>query len=179
MVGELDVLGIVSRRLTDLRIDFMLTGSFAMAFYATPRMTRDIDVVVALRGEDVSRLVEALTPDFYVDAAMAQAAVAAERLFNVLHLDSGIKVDFIVRKTTEYRQLEFSRRKPMDLPGIGTWIVSREDLILSKLVWARDTGSELQRRDVRALLDESVDVDYIERWAGPLGVQALLRELRQ
>ena len=44
MVGELDVLGIVSRRLTDLRIDFMLTGSFAMAFYATPRMTRDIDV---------------------------------------------------------------------------------------------------------------------------------------
>src|ERR1044072_8836867 len=152
MVGELDVLGIVSRRLTDLHIDFMLTGSFAMAFYATPRMTRDIDVVVALGGQDVERLVDALTPDFYVDAAVAHAAVAAERLFNVLHFDSGIKVDLIVRKTTEYRQVEFARRKRIDLPGAATWIVSREDLLLSKLVWARDTGSELQRRDVRSLL---------------------------
>jgi hypothetical protein len=141
-------------------------------------MTRDLDLVVALRGQDVERLVAALTPDFYVDAAVAHAAVASERLFNVLHLDSGIKVDFIVRKTSEYRRVEFSRRKAIELQGAETWIVSREDLILSKLVWARDTGSELQRRDVRGLLDESVDFGYIERWAAVLDVQALLCELR-
>jgi len=74
-------------------------------------------------------------------------AVRAERLFSLMHLASGIKVDLIVRKAAPYRQLEFSRRQPVDLAGIKTWIVSREDLILSKLVWARDSGSELQLRE--------------------------------
>lgn len=179
MTAELDVLGIVSRRLADIGVEFMLTGSFALAFYATPRMTRDIDIVIALREQDVDRLAAAFSADFYVDAASARAAVEQETLFNLLHFDSGIKVDFIVRKNDEYRQLEFSRRKSIDLPGFGTWIVSHEYLILSKLVWARDTESELQRRDVRALLDGPVDIEYLERWATRLGVQELLPELRE
>jgi len=49
--------------------------------------------------------------------------------------------------------------------GISTWITSREDLILSKLVWGLDTGSEMQLRDVRTLIDESVDWSYLKDWA--------------
>ncbi len=177
MVGELDVLGIVSGRLTHLGVAFMLTGSYAMAYYATPRMTRDLDLVVALNESNIDRIVSAFSPDFYVDGDAARAAVASQRLFNLLHLESGVKVDFIVQKHVEFRQLEFSRRQAVDLNGVATWIVSREDLILSKLVWARDAGSELQRRDVRALLDSSVDLAYVERWAERLDVASLLREL--
>ena len=64
----------------------------------------------------------------------------------------------------------------MTIAGADVWVVSREDLILSKLLWARDSGSELQRRDVRSLL---VDVDdaYLTAWAGRLGVDQLLREV--
>lgn len=51
---------------------------------------------------------------------------------------------------SEYRHAEFERRKSVEFAGISTWITSREDLILSKLVWARDTGSEMQLRDVRS-----------------------------
>jgi hypothetical protein len=57
-----------------------------------------------------------------------------------MHLDSAIKVDLIVRKNSEYRQTEVERRKSVEFAGISTWITSREDLILSKLVWARDSG---------------------------------------
>ena len=63
-----------------------------------------------------------------------------------------IKIDFIVRKDTPYRAAEFERRRRVPMPGFEAWIVSREDLILSKLAWAKDSGSELQRRDVAALL---------------------------
>jgi hypothetical protein len=55
--------------------------------------------------------------------------------------------------------------------------VSREDLILSKLLWARESGSEMQRRDIRLLLDGDLDLDYLERWAKDLGVTGLLEEL--
>lgn len=58
------------------------------------------------------------------------------------------------------------------------WIVSREDLILSKLVWAQDTGSELQRRDVQALLQGPVHQPYLDSWAQRLDVMTLLKSLR-
>lgn len=177
MATELDVLGLVSDRLSAHDVPFMLTGSFALAYYATPRMTRDLDLVVEIDERAVDSLVAAFALDFYIDADDARAAARSERMFNLMHLESGIKVDFIVRKSAEYRRLEFSRRQPVAIAGIRTWIVSREDLILSKLVWALESGSELQRRDVRALLAEAVDLDYVRQWATPLGVAALLDEL--
>jgi hypothetical protein len=149
-----------------------------MARYTVPRMTRDLDIVVALGPRDVPQVVAAFAGDFYVDAEIAAAAIAAERLFNLMHYGSGIKVDLIVRKSSEYRLLEFSRRQQIEMGHVATWIVSREDLILSKLVWARDAGSELQRRDVRQLLSGPVDNGYLGRWAPILGVESLLEEVR-
>ena len=177
MATELDVLRIVSDRLTAAHLPFMLTGSFALAFYATPRMTRDLDIVVALTDGDVAALVEAFAGDFYVDAESAREAVQSERLFNLMHLESGIKVDLIVRKSDEFRQVEFARRQPVSFAGVDTWIVSREDLILSKLVWSRDSASELQRRDVVSLLVGPLDREHLDRWAPRLGVDAQLRQL--
>jgi len=78
---------------------------------------------------------------------------------------------------SEYRHAEFERRKSVEFAGISTWITSREDLILSKLVWARDTGIGVQLRDVRTLIDESVDWLYLKNWAAKLGVAAKLDEV--
>ena len=61
--------------------------------------------------------------------------------------------------------------------GVKTWIVSREDLILSKLVWAKESGSELQRRDVKTLLDDSMDSAYLKQWSARLGVEQALKEI--
>ena len=141
-------------------------------------MTRAIDIVVAMRGEDVPQLVAAFSPDFYVDGDDARNAVRSERLFNLMQYGSGIKVDLIVRKSSEYRALEFSRRRRVTMGAIETCIVSCEDLILSKLAWARDSASELQRRDVGQLLKGSADLDYLHRWAAALGVESLLEEMR-
>jgi hypothetical protein len=176
MTTELDVLAIVGDRLTARGLPFMLTGSFAMAHYAAPRMTRALDIVVALQPQDVPQVVAAFSADFYIDADAALAAIASERIFNLMHYGSGIKVDLIVRKSSEYRILEFSRRRHVEMGTIGTWIVSCEDLILSKLVWAHAAKSELQLRDVGQLLSGPVDDDYLRTWAPLLGVESLLEE---
>lgn len=178
MTSELEVLGIVSQRLDACGIQYMLTGSFAMAYYATPRMTRDLDLVVALMESDIEPLVANFSADFYIDASAVRLAVKARRLFNLLHLESGIKLDFIVRQDSEFRRVEFARRAQVAFAGVCVWIASREDLILSKLIWAQETDSELQRRDVRALLADSLDQAYLELWAGRLGLLPLLKTLR-
>ena len=178
MTTELGVLGLVSDRLSAANVPFMLTGSFALAYYVTPRMTRDIDIVVALDEHQLEALVAVFAADFYIDADAARDAVLTERMFNLMHLESGVKVDLIVRKSAEYRQVEFARRQSISIANVRTWIVSCEDLILSKLLWARDSNSEMQRRDIRQLLTVgSIDRDYILKWAQRLGVTALLDEL--
>jgi len=120
VANELEVLGLVSDRLAAHELPFMLTGSFALAYYVTPRMTRALDIVLALAEKDVEQLVAAFTPDFYIDADDVRTAIRSERMFNVMHLDSGIKVDLIVRKSSEYRQLELARRQRAEIAGVRT-----------------------------------------------------------
>lgn len=177
MSAELSVLSTVSGRLEGADIAFMLTGSFALTYYATPRMTRDLDFVVACQESDVARLVSLFSSDFYVDEDAARSAIRLQRLFNLLHTQSGIKVDMIVRKDSEYRVTEFNRRRRVQIGTVGTWIASREDLILSKLIWARDASSELQLRDVRALLESTMDTRYINDWASRLNVEDLWQKV--
>jgi hypothetical protein len=88
-------------------------------------------------------------------------------------------VEFIVRKDSEYRQVEFARRRAVRIGDDATWIASQEDLVLSTLVWARDSGSELQQRDVLALLDERLERPYLDHWAERLGVITLLMEIEE
>jgi hypothetical protein len=177
--NELDIVRDVSTRLDGANIGYMLTGSMAMNYYAQPRMTRDIDVVVALRPADAARVVQLFSVDYYVSREAVDSSIANQSLFNLIHNESVIKVDCIVRKQSEYRLVEFNRRQRIKIEDFETWIVSKEDLILSKLFWAKDSHSELQLRDVKNLVSTGCDRDYIQRWTQELGVVNLWQEVEQ
>lgn len=155
----------------------MLTGSMAMNYYAQPRMTRDIDLVVKLGSEQIDILMSTFEEDYYVERRAVARAIAERSMFNLIHNETIIKLDCIVLKSDEYRQEEFARRKLVTLGDFQTWIVSREDLILSKLYWARDSKSELQLRDVKNLLTAECDMPYLYSRAEELGVNGLLAEV--
>ncbi len=179
MNEELEVLKIVTGRLTDAGIPYMITGSVAGNFYAVPRMTRDIDVVVELSGRDVDRLVKVFEKDFYIESAAVEEAVKQRGMFNLIHAEYVIKVDFVVRKDSAYRRMEFSRKKKVSVDDRVLYIVAPEDLILSKLDWAKESRSEVQLTDVRNLLEsvKGLDRRYLGRWAKQLGVETLYREV--
>jgi len=176
MAAELEVLSDVVARLDRAGIPYMLTGSIALSYYAQPRMTRDIDLVVQFAGRDAKAIEALFAPDYYVSDVDITRALTGVSMFNVLHLDKLVKVDLIMRKDIVYRRYEFDRRQKVRMPGFEAWIVSREDLILSKLAWAKDSGSEMQMRDVTALLAADVDRTYLGHWAAELSVLELLRK---
>src|SRR5271155_3603047 len=110
MQDEIEVLRDISSRFESAGIAYMLTGSMAMNYYAQPRMTRDIDIVVALQPADAMRVVQLFSPDYYVSREAVESSIARQSLFNLIHNESVIKVDCIVRKQSEYRLAEFNRR---------------------------------------------------------------------
>lgn len=164
---EIAVLVDVVRRLDRLRISYMLTGSLAMSYYAQPRMTRDIDVVVAITGHDAERLSRDFAGSYYVPDELA-SLIEREGFFNFIHLESVTKIDFIVRRNAAYGLHEFERRQFVDVGGERVAVVSREDLILSKLVWTNASRSETQLRDIRNLTTGDFDREYVARWVGEL-----------
>jgi predicted nucleotidyltransferase len=177
---QLSVLKLVTGRLDAAQIPYMINGSIASGHYGHPRMTRDIDMVVHLEPADAPRLTAALGDEFAADPDAVRAALSRSGMLNVIHREAVVKVDLVVRKDTAYRIEEFERRRRIDVDGHGLWMVSPEDLILSKLVWAKDSRSELQLRDVRSVLrlqKATLDRAYMERWATSLSVRSLLREL--
>ncbi|MCX5801063.1 MAG: hypothetical protein NTX17_06715 [Candidatus Eisenbacteria bacterium] len=180
MDEQLAFLKSIVSRLNSIHIPYMLTGSMAMAVYAPPRMTRDIDFVIECQPQDAERLAKLFESDSYVDVGSIREAATQRSMFNIIHNKWIIKADFIVRKGDEYREEEFGRRRPFDVEGTTIYVVTPEDLILSKLVWSRESSSELHLRDTRAIIDNVTNLDwaYLERWAVALCVAQLLHEVR-
>ena len=179
MNDQLYVLQLVAERLEKAAIPYMVSGSTAMNYYAQPRLTRDIDIIVELAPIDAERIVELFESDFYIDEETVHTAIAQQSVFNVIHNNLIVKVDFIVKKDTLYRKNEFSRRFLVKIDNFKLWLVAAEDLILSKLVWAKDSHSQMQLNDIRNLLASVPDLDlgYIKHWATELNVISLWNEI--
>jgi hypothetical protein len=171
----------VAAQLAGAGIPYMVTGSMAANFYAVPRMTRDIDVVIELSERDVDRITRLFQQEFYIDRDMVQRAVRDHGMFNMIHNALVVKVDCVVRKDTEYRREEFARRRAVSIADQPIFIVAPEDLILSKLDWAKESRSQMQLDDVRNLLRsvQGLDMAYLNRWVNRLGLAALYEEVRQ
>jgi len=170
MLTELDILRDVTRKFEQLNVQYMLTGSLAMSYYSQPRMTRDIDLVVNISKTSVKKMETLFTPDYYISIDSVINAIDNEFMFNLIHTESSIKVDCIVRKQEEYRITEFERRRKIRLTDFDIYIVSKEDLIISKLIWFKESNSELQKRDIKNLLVSGYNNDYLQKWIGRLNV---------
>lgn len=165
-------------RLDGLGVAWYVTGSWALAAYAEPRMTRDIDIVVAATTADYERRVRpAFESDFLVNDPID---VGGSWLGGLIHRREIVRVDLIFGRRDAWSLEAMARRRRLDHPTLGAIsVISAEDLILAKLEWSGGT-SELQLRDVRSLLRlmDELDWAYLERYAADMGMRERLEAVR-
>jgi len=168
--------------LESLGVRYHLGGSYASSLHGFPRQTQDIDVVVELEEGVVSEFTSRLEDKFYVDEIPIRRALRTKGSFNVLHLKTGIKVDFFVRGDSVFDRQEFERHLPelvqLD-PERRVFVKTPEDIVLRKLQWYRQGGevSDRQWTDVLSVIrvqGDRLDREYLERWAEQLGLADLL-----
>lgn len=177
VLEQMNVLQDFTNRLERLGIAYMLTGSMAMVHYAMPRMTADIDIVVEFESSRIEEIIEGFEPDYYIPHSSMRSAVSRSAMFNMLHEKTLVKIDCILRKKDEFQTNAFNRRKTVDFAGFDLSIISHEDLILAKLIWAKKTGSEMQMRDATNLLRSAVEMDYLKLWSNKLAIDETLTEI--
>ena len=181
MSEELEVLKIVTQRLGEAGIDYMISGSIAANYYTIPRMTRDIDIVMELKEENIDKFVSFFEDDFYINKETVTNEVSRQGMFNIIYNRYVFKIDFIIKKSSEYQQSAFSRRKQFLIEQNPMWFISAEDLIISKLIWAKDSYSEMQLQDVRNLMEtvDDLDLGCVEHWIQRLSLEQIYKEATQ
>jgi hypothetical protein len=157
-------------------IAYMITGSLAAAVHGAGRATMDADLVVQVTPAQLARLIYALeVPGRYLSRDAAMEALAHESMFNVIDTETGWKADLIPCKARPFSQAEFARRRSIELDGVRLWIATVEDVIISKLEWAKLGGSARQLEDVAALIrvtGEDLDRPYVDHWVEELRLAA-------
>lgn len=173
----------IAQILERLDIPYIITGGMAVFVWGRPRYTADIDTGIELKAEKVERLVEELMKlgeTGYVDAEAIKDALRTQGEFNFIDSTTGMKVDFWILKEEAFDQSRLQRRVAKEVLGEKVYFSSPEDLILIKLLWAKDSSSSRQLEDVESILAISkgeIDMDYLNQWAKKLGVQDILDNL--
>jgi hypothetical protein len=173
-MDQADLLRHVLAVLESQDVTYALVGSYASAVYGEPRFTHDIDIVVYLTADAAGRLCAAFpAPEFYVSQAAAREAVAFHGQFNVIHPASGNKIDFMMPRNDAWGRIQLTRRirRPI-LPDRDGFVAAPEDVILGKLWYYDEGGSEKHLRDIAAMLQtsaDSIDMKYVDQWALQLG----------
>ena len=171
--GEL--LRLVADALDRLGVAHFVTGSTATITYGEPRFTNDIDIAVRLDALKAEAVCEAFqSPEFYIAPESASRAVRDRSSFNLIHPASGLKVDFMVTDDSPFNASRFKRATRLQLrDGCSVSFATPEDVILKKLEYYREGGSEKHLRDIAGVLRVSgpkIDLDYIATWAIELDV---------
>jgi len=157
-----------------LGVPYFITGSVASSAYGIARATMDVDMVSDLKHRHVRSFVEQLKPSYYIDEDIISHAIHRHSSFNLIHLETMVKVDVFVAKDQPY-QREALRRRRTDTLDEGReddkyYLVSCEDIILSKLDWNRmgREVSERQWNDVLGVLkvqEHSIDTQYLRQYS--------------
>ena len=162
-------------------VPYFVTGSVASIFYGEPRLTNDVDIVVELDVSRVHRMAAAWPTGFYFEPESALQALRPSGQFNVIDPAAGLKADLIVASDGAFDRARFAMARTVEIaPGASAWIAAPEHVILKKLQFYREGGSEEHLRDIAGILKisrDEIDRQEIDRWAPELGVEDLWREL--
>lgn len=156
-------------------IVYRVVGSMASIAYGENRFTNDIDIVAELRLDDVDALCDFFhPPDYFIARHAVEDAIRTRFQFNIIHVTSGLKIDVMLPKQTEYAALEQTRaRRLSDPDGLSAWFAAPEDVILNKLIFFQLGGIEKHLRDIAGIIkvkQDELDVAYLEKWSEKLNV---------
>jgi hypothetical protein len=185
-VTEPDLVGLFVTPLEGLRLDYMITGGVASVIYGDPRFTRDIDLVLGLREGDAGGLLDAFSPsDFYrppLDVLREEIRRPRNGHFNIIHRDTALRADVYLQGDDPLHAWAFERRVRIPLEeDTAIWLAPPEYVVVRKLQYYQESGSDRHLRDVSAMLEisrEKIDLLEVEAWAHRLGLEGAWRAAR-
>lgn len=177
-----EVLKKVINILEKVRTPYMVTGAMAVNYYGKMRTTHDIDIIIEINSFKKERFVKEFQKEFYISDEAIIDAIQRRSSFNLIHNESCLKIDFWMVKNNEFSKLEFQRRKPRDIFNQQVFLITAEDLIITKLNWYKKSESEKHFEDVLGIYQiqkGNLDEKYIIKWTAKQGTLDLWQKIKE
>jgi hypothetical protein len=162
----------------DLEIPHYINSGVAAATYGEPRTTRDLDIVISLPLTQLDAMVQCLENEGFYMPGVEDIRSGQLQTLGITHQETIARADLMLAGTSAFDQVQFNRRRAIDIPGRGTlYLASPEDIILNKLRWGEQSQSEKQWRDVLGILkvqDQTLDFNYLAQQAEVLKLTSML-----
>ncbi|MDP6353656.1 MAG: hypothetical protein QF473_01040 [Planctomycetota bacterium] len=181
MTGEEATLGMADA-LEVCDIPYILVGSFSSNFYGIGRSTKDADFVIQLEGKSLSEITEYLGPAFKLDPQMSFETLTGTTRHIVNVEGSSFEIELFYLSADLHDQSRFERRQQVKILGHLAYLPTAEDVIVTKLRWAKQGSRPKDKDDARnviAVQAGRLDWDYIHRWCEAHGTRTLLDEIRE
>jgi hypothetical protein len=167
--------------LNERDLPYMLVGSLATNFYCVPRSTEDGDLVVGSNITQVARDISHAQKGIHFDPQLSFESVTATKKIVLRTEGHNFEVELFELSADDHDQARFARRIQVETFDRKVWIASLEDMIVTKLRWARDAGREKDISDARNLIGvqyEQVDWPYVQSWCDLHGTRDLMERLK-
>lgn len=165
----IETLDWICRKLEASDIPYMITGGSAVGFWGHIRTTMDIDIIIQIQGEKVEPFLKNLENEAYINIDAAEKSIRDKKMFNIILNKNCFKIDIIpLDEKDEYENEKFKNKIKINFQNKEIFLISPEDLIISKLIWNRlSGGSERQLKDCESIYklnSENMNLDYIVKW---------------
>ena len=171
----------ICRKLKSANVPYMITGGAAVGFWGHIRTTMDIDILIQIHSEQVDSLLSSIESEAYIDIEKAKKAILDKSMFNIILNETCFKIDLIPLKEDSYEIKKFNNRVKINFQDKEIYVISPEDLIISKLLWSKSAGgSERHIKDCESIYrlnSENLDLDYLKRWVKMLGIEKEFNKL--
>ncbi|KAB2642156.1 MAG: hypothetical protein DVB26_03490 [Verrucomicrobia bacterium] len=138
---------------------YLVTGSIGAMAYGEPRLTNDIDLILEIQSEEVASLIRAFPEsDFYLppfDVIQSERVRMQRGHFNIIHLETMLKADVYLAGADPLHRWAFQHVVHMEIEGRQIAFAPSEYIILRKLEFFEEGGSEKHLRDIAAMMQES------------------------
>lgn len=180
---EIENLIKIAKILDQIKIPYYVTGGFAVSVYGHPRFTADIDIVIKMSNlavRDFATKLQKIFPKGYVDENQISNALAEQGEFNIIDPESGLKIYFFITKNDEFEKECFKKACSQDV-GYKVIFTTSENLIISKLIWHKQSQSTRHLEDIASVIDNQKKLDhkYLSLWINKLGLQAEWQKLKE
>jgi hypothetical protein len=185
-VTDPDLIGLFVEPLEAIGVSYMITGGVASVIYGDPRFTRDVDIVMELQQAEIAALGSAFVPAaFYVppvEVLEVETSRPGGGHFNIIHRETALRADVYIAGGDPLTVWAFGRRVRLRVGGAQIWVAPIEYVILRKLEYYDQSGSDRHLRDVAMMLrisGDSVDSGSLLHWAERLELLEILEQARR
>lgn len=181
MTGD-EALLILFRKLGESKVPYMLVGSHSISFYGLPSLTLGADLVLRIKRERLTELIERLPSVIKARAQNTSETVQADCIDRLEVEGGAFQIELFHLSEDDFDQMRFQNRVELDYSeGVRTFLPRVEDVVVQKLRWAEGGKRQKDFDDVVSVLkvQTAIDFSYVEGWCEKHGSLGLLAEARE